>query len=76
MRGNPAEARSAPGQSLTRFPADWNKGKSAGYIRNEKMANYADALIAFWNGMSRGTEHMINLAKQYKLKIRICNYTM
>ena len=61
---------------ITRFPADWNKGKSAGYIRNEKMANYADALIAFWNGMSRGTEHMINLAKQYKLKIRICNYTI
>jgi hypothetical protein len=64
------------GYKITRFPADWDKGRSAGYIRNEEMAKYGDALIAFWNGMSKGTEHMINLAKQYNLKIRICNYTM
>ena len=64
------------GYPVKRFPADWSKGKSAGYIRNEEMAKYADALIAFWNGMSKGTEHMINLAKQYGLKIRICDYTM
>ena len=61
---------------IIKFPADWSKGKSAGYIRNEEMAKYGDALIAFWNGISKGTEHMINLAKKYKLKIRICNYTM
>ena len=65
------------GYSVKQFPADWDKhGRSAGYIRNEEMAKYGDALIAFWNGMSKGTEHMINLAKQYKLKIRICNYTI
>ena len=64
------------GYKITRFPADWDKGKSAGYIRSEEMAKYGDVLIAFWNGMSRGTEHMINLAKQYNLKIRICNYTI
>ena len=64
------------GYPVKRFPADWSKGKSAGYIRNEEMAKYADALIAFWNGMSKGTEHMINLANKYNLKIRICNYTM
>ena len=64
------------GYQIKRFPADWSKGKSAGYIRNEEMAKYADALIAFWNGMSKGTEHMINLANKYNLKIRICNYTM
>jgi hypothetical protein len=64
------------GYPVKQFPADWNKGKSAGYIRNEEMAKYGDALIAFWNGMSKGTEHMINLAKQYNLKIKICNYTI
>jgi hypothetical protein len=64
------------GYPVKQFPADWSKGKSAGYIRNEEMAKYGDALIAFWNGMSKGTEHMINLAKQYNLKIRICNYTI
>ena len=35
------------------------------------MANYADALIAFWDGKSRGTKHMIDLAKRAKLKVRI-----
>ena len=65
------------GYSVKQFPADWDKhGRSAGYIRNEEMAKYGDALIAFWNGNSKGTEHMINLAKQYNLKIRICNYTI
>lgn len=57
------------------FPADWNQfGKSAGYRRNEQMAQNADALAAFWNGESRGTKHMIDLAKRYNLKVRIIRY--
>ena len=57
------------GQSILRFPADWDKyGKSAGYKRNEEMAKVADMLIAFWDGESRGTKHMIDLATKYKLK--------
>lgn len=60
------------GYPVKRFPANWNKhGKAAGYIRNEEMAKYADALIAFWDGKSRGTMHMINLAKQYDLKVNV-----
>lgn len=54
------------------FPADWDSyGKSAGYKRNVQMADFADALLAFWDGESRGTQHMINIAKEKKLKIRI-----
>ena len=37
------------------------------------MAEYGDALIAFWDGKSRGTKHMIDLAKHNNLKIRV-NY--
>ena len=37
------------------------------------MANYADALIAFWDGKSRGTKNMIALAKRQNLRIRIIN---
>lgn len=44
-------------------------GNSAGYLRNEKMAKVADALIAVWDGKSNGTRHMINLARKYKLKV-------
>ena len=54
------------------FPADWNKyGKRAGYLRNEQMAEFSDILIAFWDGVSKGTQHMIKLAKKHGLKIKI-----
>jgi hypothetical protein len=63
------------GYKIKRFIPDWNfLGKSAGYIRNEEMAQYADALIVFWNEISKGTKHMIDLAELYKLKIRIIKY--
>lgn len=52
------------GLPLDAHPADWNKhGRAAGPIRNAEMAEVADALIAFWDGQSRGTANMINLAK-------------
>ena len=64
------------GHQIKRFPADWDKyGKGAGYRRNAEMANYAGALIAFWDGLSRGTAHMINLAKEKGLKVLIITYT-
>lgn len=63
------------GYLIKRFPADWNKhGKSAGYIRNGLMAHYSDALIAFWDGKSKGTKNMIEQAKKNNLNIKIFNY--
>lgn len=63
------------GYRLKKFPADWNKfGKGAGFKRNVEMAKYADALIAFWDGSSRGTNHMINIAKKERLQIKIVKY--
>ena len=60
---------------LRRFPADWDKdGNKAGPIRNAKMADNADALIAFWDGTSRGTAHMIRMAKEKGLATRVINY--
>ena len=65
---------------LTEFPADWNTyGKAAGPIRNEQMAKYAaeadkGVLFAFWDGKSRGTKSMIDLAKQYRLEVHVVNY--
>lgn len=63
------------GYDIKRFPADWDKfGKSAGYKRNKQMAEYADTLIAFWDGKSRGTKHMIDLAEENRLEVRVYNY--
>lgn len=60
---------------ISRFPAQWDKfGKKAGYLRNEEMAKYADGLIAFWDGESRGTKHMIDLGHKHGLKVRVCKY--
>jgi hypothetical protein len=62
-------------QKISSYPADWDKyGKSAGYIRNEEMAKYATHLIAFWDGRSKGTKHMIDLAKKHGLQIRVVIY--
>jgi len=45
---------------IKKFPAQWDKdGKAAGFIRNSEMAEYADALVAVWDGESKGTKHMI-----------------
>jgi len=50
------------------FPANWREeGLSAGKSRNADMAYYADALVAFWDGKSTGTENMIKRATRLKL---------
>lgn len=59
------------GAQLTRFPAAWNTfGKPAGFLRNEVMAWYSDALISFWDGKSPGTKAMIELANREELQVR------
>lgn len=54
------------------FNALWSEfGKRAGMIRNVKMAGYADALIAIWDGESSGTKHMIEQAKKEGLVVEV-----
>ena len=67
------------GFPLKIFPADWdNLGKKAGYLRNGEMAKYAKSnnglLIAFWDSVSKGTFHMINIAKKLNLCTIIIKY--
>ena len=63
------------GYALKRFPADWNKnGLGAGPIRNKEMGNYGDALIAFWDGSSKGTKNMIEVARANNLQIKVSIY--
>lgn len=45
---------------LRQFPADWNAhGITAGKRRNRKMADFADAALVFWDGMSSGSADMV-----------------
>jgi hypothetical protein len=60
---------------VKRFISDWDTlGKRAGYVRNVEMVEYADALLVFWDGQSRCTEHVINIAKQKGLLVKVVNY--
>ena len=53
-------------------PAQWNKyGKSAGYRRNLEMAEEADALIAIWDGESKGTKHMIDIMESQNKLVKV-----
>lgn len=57
---------------VKQFKPDWEAyGKAAGPIRNNLMAEYADALIAFWDNKSKGTKSMIDLAQKAGLYIKI-----
>lgn len=60
------------GIPVFRCPADWDRhGKRAGYLRNVEMAQGADALVAVWDGVSRGTGHMIVIARKMGLRVYI-----
>jgi hypothetical protein len=63
------------GFKLKLFPANWDKfGKLAGPYRNSEMANYADALICFWDGKSSGSKDMVDKAKNKNLKVRVVRF--
>ena len=54
------------------FKAEWDKyGKSAGFLRNKQIIDEADFVIVFWDGISKGTKHSIDLAIKRKLPINI-----
>lgn len=65
---------------IVTFHANWGKyGKAAGPKRNEKMINYLmygcerrGIVIALWDGESKGTKHIIDLAYKY----RVVTYTI
>ena len=65
--------------SFHRFPAQWHQyGKAAGPMRNAQMLTYAKegipALVAFWDGNSRGTDNMIQAARRGKAFVRVIPY--
>jgi lactate dehydrogenase-like 2-hydroxyacid dehydrogenase len=64
---------------VKRFPSDWHRlGNSGGVVRNEEMAEHAEALIAIpfkkGKGGSRGTSDMIQRAINHGLKVHILSY--
>lgn len=62
------------GFNVKHFPAKWDEyGKAAGIIRNHQMGDYADSLIAFWDGKSNGTKDMINYMREKGKHVEVVN---
>ncbi len=60
------------GYKIERYPADWNLlGKSAGPVRNRKMAQVSDLIICFWDGKSRGTRSLVEYAEKIRKTVKI-----
>ena len=67
------------GYSVMRFPAKWGLyGKQAGNVRNREMLDYAKeqigVLLSFWDGYSRGTRNMIEIAQDAKIEVHVIRY--
>ena len=59
------------------FPADWERyGKRAGYLRNVQIVDYADEVLALWDGKSRGTKHTIDIAHRAGKPVTIVTITV
>lgn len=60
---------------LTVFRPDWDThGRAAGIIRNRTIVDVADAVVAFWDGASRGTAFTIKYAQAQNKPIEIIQY--
>ena len=55
------------------FKPNWKQfGRGAGFVRNVDIVEACDIVIAFWDGISKGTKHSIDLAKKKDKVIVIC----
>lgn len=60
------------GIKLSEFIPDYKHyGRVAPLKRNEEIANYADEVLAFWDGKSRGTEFTVNFFKKLGKNSRV-----
>ena len=49
--------------NLRVYPAEWSiYGRAAGPVRNRRMVENCDLVIAFWDGSSKGTRSLIDYA--------------
>ena len=57
---------------LTEFLPDYKRyGRSAPLVRNRQIAEYADEALVFWNGVSKGTRHTVQLFESMGKKVSL-----
>ena len=56
----------------TEFLPDYNRyGRAAPIKRNDEIINYADEIIAFWDGASKGTQYTVKRAQKLGKKVTV-----
>ena len=53
------------------FPEYKIYGRSAPIVRNKLIVDYSDEVIAFWNGVSKGTKSVIDYCKKRNKKCTV-----
>lgn len=67
-----AEYARRKGIKLTEFLPRYDLyGRAAPIVRNRQIVDYADRLLIFWNGRSKGTLSVIRYAEKRKKEYRI-----
>lgn len=57
---------------LQEFPAKWDVyGNSAGMVRNGDMGSYGTHCLVFWDGKSKGSANMLDVAKKKNLATQV-----
>ena len=60
-----AEYAQKNGLKLTEFLPQYDRyGRAAPIVRNKQIVDYADKIIIFWNGTSKGSRSVINYAEK------------
>ncbi len=60
------------GIKLKEFLPEYEKyGKAAPLKRNDSIVDYADFVLVFWDGKSRGTKYVIDICKKKNKAIKI-----
>ena len=60
------------GMRLTEFLPQYERyGRAAPIVRNKKIVDYADRIVVFWDGRSKGTLSVIRYAQKQKKECRV-----
>ncbi len=60
------------GITLNKFLPNYKKyGRAAPLIRNREIVEYADKVLAFWDGKSKGTEYVIKYAEKINKECKV-----
>ena len=66
------EYATANGIKLVEFLPNYKQfGRGAPLKRNLEIINYSDYVLAFWDGVSRGTKYVIDNCKKFEVHLQV-----